>query len=465
MTASAPSQSCSTASSTSLSVPGSSDDLAAWLRYVESLHTLGIQGIELGLTRCVAVARALQLRLACPCIVVAGTNGKGSTCAMLESIYKAAGYRTAVYSSPHLIDFTERLRLSGHPVGANQLATHMAAVEAARGAQALTYFEFTTLAILHAIQAAHAAHQVDVAILEIGLGGRLDAVNIVDADCAIITNVDLDHMEFLGATVDKIALEKAGVMRAGRPVVVGDAQAPQALRQHADRLGARLWWAGQDYFCTVQTQQWRFDWRLPHATRDGGAQQTRVLAGLPHPALRGGNQLSNAAAALCAVQCMQTVLPTSAGAMRQGLALVTLAGRFQVQPGQPITVFDVAHNPHAARALQHNLDAMGYYAQTACVLGAMADKDIAQMLQALAPVIDYWFFCPLSSSRAASPDHLLHIWHSLGLANAIDKSRSEAGAMACGSVAEALTKARAQVGVAGRVVVCGSFYTVAQAWQ
>ena len=267
-------------------MPGSMKTLADWLAYVEQLHA---KPIDMGLERVRAVAQTLGLAFDCPVVTVAGTNGKGSTCAMLESILSNAGYRTAVFTSPHLVRFEERLRLAGEAIDGDRLLTHFEAVERARGATTLTYFEFTTLAILHCM----AASKPDVAILEVGLGGRLDAVNIIDADCAVITSIDLDHMELLGPDRERIGFEKAGILRAGRPAIVSDPVPPQSVIDHAQAIGADLWRFGHDFNVSGDKQQW------------GWSGRGRRYSGLAYPALRGANQLLNAAGVLAALEALR----------------------------------------------------------------------------------------------------------------------------------------------------------------
>ena len=414
--------------------------LADWLAHCERLHP---QVIELGLERSREVARRMDLKLSCPVITVAGTNGKGSTCAMLEAILGQAGYRTGVYSSPHLVHFEERLRLQGAVVQAEVLLPSFARVEQARlaGAQgpqvSLSYFEFTTLAILDAM--AHAG--LDVAILEVGLGGRLDAVNIIDADCAVITSIDLDHMELLGPDRESIGREKAGIMRTARPVVVSDPVPPQSVVDHATEIGADLWRFGRDFNYSGDKQQW------------GWAGRGRRYSGLAYPALRGANQLVNAAGVLAALAALREQLPVTAQAVRNGLAFVELPGRFQIIPGQPTLVLDVAHNPHSVAALTANLDAMGFYPTTHAVFGAMADKDLAPMLQRIAPVIDRWYFTDLPTPRASSAADLQA--RCVGI-----KPSVAAHSSVHADPVAALQAAVAAADPADRIVVFGSFYTV-----
>ena len=421
------------------------NSLPDWLAHCERLHP---KTIELGLERVRTVAQRMGLRLDCPVITVAGTNGKGSTCAMLESILSQAGYRTGLYTSPHLVHFEERLRLRGEAVSEAALLPCFARVEQARlegGEVSLSYFEFTTLAILDCMAQAG----LDVAILEVGLGGRLDAVNIIDTDCAIITSIDLDHMEFLGNDREAIGREKAGIMRTGRPVVVSDPVPPQSVLDHALEIGADLWRFGRDFNYSGDKQQWAW------AGREGGgtAQGTRRYAGLAYPALRGANQLVNAAGVLAALTALRDKLPVNAQSIRNGLAFVELPGRFQVIAGQPALVLDVAHNPHSVAALAANLDAMGFYSSTHAVFGAMADKDLAPMLARIMPLVERWYFTDLPTPRAATAEALLAFWLA-------QNKRPEANAATFAEPMAALQAALATADPADRIVVFGSFLTV-----
>ena len=409
-----------------------------WLDHCERLHP---KNIDMGLDRVRAVAERLALRFTCPVITVAGTNGKGSTCAMLEAILGQAGYRTGVYTSPHLVRFEERLRLLGEVVETEQLVAAFARVEHARcqvqPPASLTYFEFSTLAILDIM--AHAG--LDVAILEVGLGGRLDAVNIVDPDCAVITSVDLDHMEFLGPDRESIGYEKAGIMRTGRPVVVSDPVPPQSVLDRAREVDADLWRFGVDFNFSGDQQQWAWTGR------------DRRYAGMAYPALRGANQLLNASGVLAALTAVREQLPVTAQAVRNGLAMVELPGRFQIVPGQPALVLDVAHNPHSVAALAANLDAMGFFPTTHAVFGAMADKDLALMLQRVNPIIDRWYFTDLPTPRAQTAARLAEQWRALN-------TRRDVQAQVFADPVQALQAAVLAADPADRIVVFGSFYTV-----
>jgi dihydrofolate synthase / folylpolyglutamate synthase len=415
--------------------------LDGWLAHAERLHPVAI---DMGLDRVREVAQRMGLDLGCPVITVAGTNGKGSTCAMLEAILLQAGYRTGVYTSPHLVHFVERCRIHGEAMDATNFVAACDLVERARCQKgqnnseiSLTYFEFTTLAILWVMQQAG----LDVAILEVGLGGRLDAVNIIDADCAIITSIDLDHMALLGPDRESIGREKAGIMRAGRPVVVSDPVPPQSVVDHAATLGADLWRFGRDFNFNGDKLQWAW------------AGRGRRWAGMAYPALRGANQLVNASGVLAALEALRAQLPVTAQAVRNGLAMVELPGRFQIIPGQPTVVLDVAHNPHAVAALAQNLDAMGFYTQTHAVLGAMADKDIAPMLAKIAPLVDRWYLCDLPTPRAATAQALAQ-----QVQAAAPGKKSLVSTHASPSLA--LDAALAAAQGADRIVVFGSFYTV-----
>ena len=281
--------------------------LADWLTYLESLHP---KTIALGLERVAQVKQRLNLQPDFPVIIVGGTNGKGSVCAMLESILHAAGYRVGCYTSPHLLDYNERVRIAKQPASDAELCASFAQIEQVRGDIALTYFEFGTLAAMQCF----IEHKVDVAILEVGLGGRLDAVNVFDADCAVVASVDIDHTDYLGDTREQIAFEKAGIFRPGRVAICADADVPQALRKHAQEIGAPLWCIGSEFGFTRHEGQW--DFRSKIGSRSA----------MPYPALRGAFQLHNASAALAALDAVKDKLPVNMQAVRRGLAEV-VAGR------------------------------------------------------------------------------------------------------------------------------------------
>lgn len=414
------------------------ESLSQWLAYVEHLHP---KPIELGLDRLRPVAERLRLDLGCTVITVAGTNGKGSTCALLEAILIAAGFKVATYTSPHLVHFNERARINGEAASDERLIEQLVAVEAARGDAQLTYFEFTTLAILKCFQAA----KPDVAILEVGLGGRLDAVNLIDADCSIVTAIDIDHAEFLGDNRDAIGWEKAHIYRPGKPAICSDPAPPQRLIEHAKAIGADLWLFGRDFNYSGDKQQWSF----------GGRAQRR--SGLAYPALRGANQLLNTAGVLAALEALRERLPVPAQAVRQGLATVELPGRFQVLAGRPTVILDVAHNPHAAAHLAQNLDQMGFFPYTWAVFGVMRDKDIDAIIRSLKSRVDHWFVTDLPGARAASAADLMAALRREGVQPS-DQHRLESFAQA----ASAFDAVREQAAENDRILVFGSFITVGQ---
>ncbi|WP_017773262.1 bifunctional tetrahydrofolate synthase/dihydrofolate synthase [Paraburkholderia kururiensis] len=425
--------------------------LDAWLTHLESAHPVGI---DMGLTRIGKVKDALQLSFACPIITVGGTNGKGSTCAILETILLKAGYSVGCHTSPHLLAFNERARVNGQIATDEELLPHFEAVEAARYSLpepvSLTYFEFTTLAIMHLF----AARDLDAVIFEVGLGGRLDAVNILDTDCAIITSIDLDHTEYLGDTREKIALEKAGIFRAGKPAICADPVPPQTLIDYAEEIGADLWLFGRDFRYEGQPGSERQQW-----TYAGRAMRRAALA---YPALRGANQLINTSAALAGLEALRDRLPVSAQDIRLGLANVELPGRFQVLPGKPSIIFDVGHNPHAAAVLAQNLGSMGYFPYTYAVFGSMRDKDISGVVRHLKGEIDHWCVTDLPLPRAAKAEELEHVLRDAGVTDGPDSSvtRFESPAAA---FQDALKRATEN----DRILVFGSFVTVAgvMAWR
>jgi dihydrofolate synthase / folylpolyglutamate synthase len=379
----------------------------------------------------------MDAALTCPVVTVTGTNGKGSTSALLESMLAAARHRTGLYTSPHLASYNERVRIQGAPVSDEALISAFNAVEDARNDVPLTYFEYGTLAALWLFARADLA----ACVLEVGLGGRLDAVNVVDADVAVVTNVDLDHMDYLGPTREDIGREKAGILRAGRPAVCGDPNPPATLLAHARVLGAPLTLIGRDYGFVPGERQW--DYWGP-----GGARH-----GLPHPALRGVVQLANAATAIAALDLLRDRLHVSAGALREGLVSVELAGRFQVLPGRPTTVLDVAHNPHAARVLAASLAAMGFHPRTIAVFGMLADKDLDGVIAAMKPRIDLWNVATLPGPRGARAASVRDALLRAGIDSANVRMFDD--------VASAYWAARVEAVEADRIIVFGSFLTVA----
>lgn len=411
--------------------------LGDWLAHLERLHP---STIALGLERVAVVRDRLGLRFDCPVIVVGGTNGKGSVCAMLESILAAAGYRTGLYTSPHLVRYNERVRIAAAEVADADLTASFERIERARQDVQLTYFEFGTLAAADLF----VRGRVDVAILEVGLGGRLDAVNAFDADCAIVTSVDMDHMEYLGNDRGAIGREKAGIFRAGRPAVCGDEDPPASLLESAQAVGAPLHVAGRDYGHSAGEGQW-VCW-TPNGRR----------ASLPYPALRGSYQLGNAATALAALDLLKDRLPVDMGAIRRGLVHVDLPARFQVLPGQPMTILDVGHNPHAARALAASLKALPAGGRTIAVFSMLKDKDIEAVVAALRDIVDEWMVAPLSVPRGASAERLLQ---------ALAAAAAGRPAAAFESPQAAYAHALGRASRDDKILVFGSFYTVGAVMQ
>jgi dihydrofolate synthase/folylpolyglutamate synthase len=407
--------------------------LAVWLARLERLHP---SAIELGLDRVRRVKDELGLAPAFPLIIVGGTNGKGSTCAYLEAIFGAAGYKTGLYTSPHLLRYNERVRIAGAEASDADLVAAFEIIDAVRGDTSLTYFEFGTLgAMLQLIDAG-----VDVAILEVGLGGRLDAVNVFDADAAIVTSVDLDHMEYLGDTREKIGFEKAGIYRAGRPAICADPAPPVSLLEHARDIGADLRCVDRDFSVQREGDRWSFRGR-----------ETRWPA-LPLPAMAGAYQLRNAAAALAALESVQARLPVSGAAISQGLVSAWLPGRFQTIARAPDVILDVAHNPEAARALAATLRAQPVTGRTLAVVGMLADKDADGVFAALSGQITAWWTCTPESPRARD---------AAALAIALRRQAGSAPVKVQPDVNTALAEARSAAREGDRILVFGSFYTVA----
>lgn len=409
--------------------------LEDWLGHLEAAHR---GGIVLGLERVAAVGARLELNFDCPVFVVGGTNGKGSTCAMLESILSQAGYRVGLYTSPHLLRFNERARFGQQSLSDEELVASFVQVEALRDGVHLSYFEFTTLAILHALM----LRRPDVLVAEVGMGGRLDAVNLLDADCAIVTAIDIDHAQWLGDTREKIAWEKAHIFRPGRPAICSDPAPPATLLDYASSIGADLYCFGRDFNYAGDRQQWSC------------AVRGRRRGGLAYPALRGANQLLNASGVLAALEAMRFRLPVPAHAVRQGFALVELAGRFQVLAGRPVVVLDVAHNPHAVAHLAANLDQMGFFPDTYAVIGMLSDKDVHQAVQRIASRVQYWLPCSLPGPRGLDASTL-----ALKLREAADVRVLDG----FDRPAQALARAKELAHDDDRIVVFGSFLTVSDA--
>ncbi|MEE4378631.1 MAG: bifunctional tetrahydrofolate synthase/dihydrofolate synthase [Candidatus Competibacteraceae bacterium] len=410
--------------------------LAQWLAWQETLHP---KAIDPGLERVHEVA--VRLGLHQPnyrVITVGGTNGKGSCVAFLDAILRTAGYRVGAYTSPHLLRYNERIRINGREVDDAALCHAFTRIDAARGAISLTYFEFGTLAALDIFREAG----VEVAVLEVGLGGRLDAVNILDADAALITSIDLDHMEWLGPDRDSIGFEKAGIYRAGRPAICADPSPPARLINHARNLGALFIQAGQDY--TFQCAATHWQWRHGSVAWEE----------LPLPKLFGRHQIANAAAALMTLHALSVQLPITIEAIRKGLEQAGTLGRFQIISGPVEWILDVAHNAHAANALAQGLRDRPCSGRTWVVLGMLADKDAATVIRPLNDLVDGWLVASLEGQRGRT---------GFQLANTLKQAGITASVVPFSGVPDACLAAARQAIPGDRIVVCGSFYTVAQA--
>ncbi|MDH3713520.1 MAG: bifunctional tetrahydrofolate synthase/dihydrofolate synthase [Gammaproteobacteria bacterium] len=411
--------------------------LEEWLRWQEGLHSAQI---DLGLERITPIARRLGLQRSDALrIVIAGTNGKGSCAAFLRQIYGRAGWRVGVYTSPHLLNYNERIVRLGQAAPDEEICAAFEAVNAQRADVPLTYFEFGTLAALQ-IFANHALH---VQILEVGLGGRLDAVNLVDADCTLITPISIDHEAWLGTSRERIAEEKAPTMRAGAPAVLAEIDPPRTLLAYAEQLGACTVRAGIDYQWRDGQDVWHWQWQ--HATSRR----------LPKPALPGRHQLDNAAAAVATVQILQDKLAVPASAIEHGVASAQLLGRATSVPGEVETILDVAHNPAGTRALAEFLATSASGGKTRAVIGMMHDKPHRETIAALASQVDSWYVCELPDQRALGAAELAYLV----------QATTQAPAHCHASVAEAYGSSRNSSYPGDRILVCGSFVTVAEAFN
>ncbi|MDR4518765.1 MAG: bifunctional tetrahydrofolate synthase/dihydrofolate synthase [Nitrosomonas sp.] len=418
------------------------NSLAGWLAYLEQLHP---KTIDMGLERVGQVRDELVLRPVFPVIIVGGTNGKGSVCAILESILTAAGYRVGCYTSPHLVCYNERIRIEQKEVSDQQLLLALMSIDQARIKcdVSLTYFEFGTLAAMYLFITEH----VDVAILEVGLGGRLDAVNIFDADCAILTSVDLDHQNYLGDTREAIGYEKAGIFRKNKPAVCAEEDLPYSIEHYVKTIQTQLIMINRDFGFTRKNDQWDF-WSHK------GKRYT-----LPFPALRGYKQLENACTSLVALETLGEQLPVDMHAIRKGLITVFLPGRFQVLSSQPMTILDVAHNPAAAVTFTKNLEMTQSSGKTYAIFAMLEDKDISGVIQKLERHIDVWLLSPIDAPRGASVKVLLHHFYKLDITreNRIIHEFEDI-VLAYGFACEHADKN-------DRICVLGSFYTVGAVLQ
>jgi len=414
--------------------------LADWLAWQEQLHPTTI---ELGLERAREVLLRLGWRPTCPAFIVGGTNGKGSCVALLDAMLSAGGYRVGAFTSPHLIRYNERIKIAGCEISDASLIAAFERIDAARGDISLTFFEFNALAALLIFETAG----LDAMILEVGLGGRLDAVNLIDADVALISSVALDHCDWLGSDVESIAREKAGIFRAGRTAIFGSLERPAAIEQQAQRIGARLLCLGRDFTREALGDRWHW--------RGLRAQQLN----LPRPALAGDAQFDNAAAVLAALESVSDRLPLSRAQIESGLRAARLPGRFQIVAGQSAPVewiLDVAHNPAAAKTLADNLAARACAGRTLAVCGMLSDKDVDGVIAQLRGRIDEWIVAGVSGgARALAP---------VALADKLLKA-GERVAQTAATVISACEAARAHAHGQDRIVVFGSFHTVGPALE
>jgi dihydrofolate synthase/folylpolyglutamate synthase len=410
--------------------------LPEWLHWQEGLHP---KKIDLGLERVARVAARMGVLDAGHAVIsVAGTNGKGSSVAMLEAIYLAAGYRVGSYTSPHLQRYNERVRLNAGEVADVALCAAFQAVDEGRDGETLSYFEFGTLAALHIFSRT----ALDIVLLEVGLGGRLDAVNVVDPDVALVTAIGIDHVRWLGNDREAVGREKAGIFRAGRPAVCSDPFPPSSLERVADETGAEWYCLNQQFSYESHADTWQ--WHGPG----------RSYQGLPLPSLPGQHQIENACGVMMVLELLQQRFPVSQAAINTGLRSIALAARFQVIPGAVEMILDVAHNPHGARRLAEALDARPCRGQSHCVIGMLDDKDARGVANALSGAIDQWYPAGLDIDRGLSSEAL-----SSQLRDLLDADRLHP----CSTVGEAIQVARDNARQGDRIIVCGSFHTVAEA--
>jgi dihydrofolate synthase/folylpolyglutamate synthase len=415
------------------------NSLDEWLSWQESLNP---REIDLGLERVSRVLRRAghSNHFDCPLITVAGTNGKGSVVAYIESIALAGGYRTCTYTSPHLLRYNERIRINGNEIDDESLCTAFERIDQARGEEQLTYFEFGTLAAIDLFIAA----KPDLVIMEIGLGGRLDAVNIMQPGVAVITTVAIDHTDWLGTDRDSIGLEKAGILRAGRPAVCGDFDPPRSITDHAAQSGVDLKLIGKDFRIEPRGETWTL-------YANGNS-----VDALPLPALKGEFQLANAATAIMALISLPD-FTTDADAMRQGMRDVRLPGRFQIIRQQPTVIVDVAHNLQAAESLVSQLRAHDCSGRTCAIVAMLADKPVADVIEKLSGEIDCWYTAGLESvPRGLSAEHMQE---------AVERLTSDVKLSTASTVSSACRQALAAAADNDRIIIFGSFYTVAEAMQ
>ncbi|MGZ4994948.1 MAG: bifunctional tetrahydrofolate synthase/dihydrofolate synthase [Methylobacter sp.] len=411
------------------------DSLQGWLEWQESLHPLVI---DLGLERAAQVFRALNPDyVKPPTITVAGTNGKGSSVAYLEAIYTAQGYRVGAYTSPHILKYNERIKINGKPVSDDTICEAFARIDSIRGNTSLSYFEFGTLAALDIFHRAG----VDVQLLEVGLGGRLDAVNIVDPDVALITSISIDHIEWLGGTREAIGREKAGIFRTSIPAITGDPEPPKSLMQSAIERQALLYCIGKDFGFIKQAAGW--DWFFAG----------RQMLQLPEPGLKGEHQYRNASSVILAVTKMAGILPVTEASIRQGLENVHLTGRFQLIDGEIPVLLDVGHNPEAVKTLADYVTAVFPGRRIHAVFSMMKDKDIAGVIEIMNCVVYDWFFAPLANPRAASESVMQEIFSQSSVSNV---------SFGFANFTEAFSAAKKQSQKGDLLLVFGSFFLVSE---
>jgi len=416
------------------------DRLEDWLSWQESLNP---RTMDLGLERVAEVWRRLQPPdlSASTVISIAGTNGKGSSVALLEAMLKAGGYSTGSYTSPHLLRYNERIRLDGQPLSDQTIMEAFQAIDQIRGDLPLTYFEFGTLAALYVFS----RQKPDVVLLEVGLGGRLDAVNIIDADLALVTSIALDHQDWLGNDLEAIGREKAGIFRAGRPAVYSAPDMPHSIEEQARKLGAPLYRNGRDY-------QARFEEAAEHWVWQG---QDRIIENLPLPALAGEHQLDNAAGVIMALILLEKRLRLDVAAICRGLESVALPGRQQrIELSGVSWLLDVSHNPHAVARLAEHLHMHPVPGRTLAVLGMLRDKDVARAGELMKDVVQEWHLAGISDSRGLGAAELARRLAAAGVRGHLHER-----------VRDAMQAAKQQAGKTDRVVVFGSFHTVAEALE
>ena len=410
------------------------DTLKGWLSWQENSHPLAI---DLGLERVDRVYRALNPTGIKPLtITVAGTNGKGSCIAYLEAIYRAQGYQVGAYTSPHILKYNERIKIAGNPVSDDLICEAFARIETVREQTSLSYFEFSTLAALDIFARA----DLDIQLLEVGLGGRLDAVNIVDPDIAVISSIGIDHVAWLGETREAIGFEKAGIFRAFTPAIVGDPQAPESLLQVAEAKQAVFYALGKDFGYAKHDNGW--EWFC-------GQQR---ITGLPDPALKGEHQYRNSSAVIMAISQLADKLPVDEQSIREGIANVQLSGRFQLIDGSIPVLLDVGHNPEAVRTLVEYLKQSFPNQRIHAIFSMMKDKDIAEVLRIMNPVVYDWFFAPLTNLRAATEEQMRGIFCQLKISNV---------SFGHANFVDAFAAAKQQAnGVDDLLLVFGSFFLV-----